>query len=199
MSGRSTPAPAVVTTPAPIAAPDRAGHCPPGSPGRSSVISYGPYVVGAFLTDETAPMPSGATCTPPRPRACPSTCSSTRRTSCVAAERESPAEASWSTRPQASPATSPGLVTRTSSDGIWTTSHGLFPALRGRVRETVIRRWEIGLPHPATRPPSASAGAGGAARRDPSRRRLPRHDLYRDRDRDGCRSRAPDPRARSLR
>ncbi len=26
--------------------------------------------------------------------------------------------------------------------------HGLFPALRGRVRETVIRRWEIGLPHP---------------------------------------------------
>jgi oxygen-dependent protoporphyrinogen oxidase len=26
--------------------------------------------------------------------------------------------------------------------------HGLFPALRGHVREAVIRRWEIGLPHP---------------------------------------------------
>jgi monoamine oxidase len=26
--------------------------------------------------------------------------------------------------------------------------YGLFPALRGCVREVVVRRWELGLPHP---------------------------------------------------
>ncbi len=137
---------AVVATPAPVAR--RIVADLPTEVARAlDGIAYGPYVVGAFLTGETAPMPYDglyAAATPGR------SFNMLFNTANVV-RRDGAREPGGTLMVYAAAGLARDLaglddaqVERRFLDDI----HALFPALRGLVRETVVCRWELGLPHP---------------------------------------------------
>jgi len=137
---------AVVATPAPVAR--RIVADLPSEVARAlDGIAYGPYVVGAFLTGETAPMPYDRLYAAATPGRSFNMLFNTANVVRGDGAREPGGTlmvyaAAGLTRNLA------GLddaeVERRFLDDL----HALFPALRGLVRETVVRRWEPGLPHP---------------------------------------------------
>ena len=137
---------AVVATPAPIVR--RIVHGLPGGIVRAlEGISYGPYVVGAFLTGEIAPMPYDDVYAV----ATPSMSFNMLFNTANVVRRGGPREPGGSLMVYSAATLARDLaglsdddVERHYLDDIY----GLFPALRGCVREVVVRRWELGLPHP---------------------------------------------------
>jgi protoporphyrinogen/coproporphyrinogen III oxidase len=137
---------AVVAAPAPIARRIVRG-LPAGVARALERISYGPYVVGAFLTDETAPMPYDdlyAVATPSMSfNMLFNTANVLRRDGTRAPGGSLMVYSAARLARDLAGLDDAGVERRYLDD-----MYSLFPALRGRVRETVIRRWEIGLPHP---------------------------------------------------
>jgi oxygen-dependent protoporphyrinogen oxidase len=137
---------AVVATPAPIAR-RVIGDLPAGVARALEGISYGPYVVGAFLTDETAPMPYDDVYAAATPDMSFNMLFNTANVLRRGGAREPGGSLmvySAATLARDLAGLADADVERRYLDDI----HGLFPALRGHIREAVIRRWETGLPHP---------------------------------------------------
>jgi protoporphyrinogen/coproporphyrinogen III oxidase len=137
---------AVVATPAPAARRIVAGL--PDEVARALAgITYGPYVVGAFLTAETAPMPYDGVYAAATPGMSFNMLFNTANVLRRGGAREPGGTlmvyaAAGLARDLAE--LDDAAVERRFLDDL----HALFPALRGQVRETVIRRWDPGLPHP---------------------------------------------------
>ena len=137
---------AVVATPAPITR-RIVGDLPAGVARALDGVTYGPYVVGAFLTRETSPMPYDglyAAATPGR--------SFNMLFNTANVVRRGGSRAPGGTLMVYSAANlARGLARLDDADverRYLEDIYGLFPALRGCVSEVVIRRWETGLPHP---------------------------------------------------
>ena len=137
---------AVVATPAPIARRIVAGL--PAEVARALAgVTYGPYVVGAFLTGESAPMPYDGVYAAATPGMSFNMLFNTANVVRGGAAREPGGTlmvyaAAGLARELAG--LDDAAVERRFLDDLRT----LFPALRGQVRESVIRRWDPGLPHP---------------------------------------------------
>jgi protoporphyrinogen/coproporphyrinogen III oxidase len=137
---------AVVATPAPVAR--RIVTELPAEVARAlDGVAYGPYVVGAFLTDETSPMPYDGVYAAATPGLSFNMLFNTANVLRRAGAREPGGTlmvyaAAGLARDLA------GLDDAQVEHRFLDDLHSLFPALRGRVRETVVRRWNPGLPHP---------------------------------------------------
>jgi protoporphyrinogen/coproporphyrinogen III oxidase len=137
---------AIVATPAPAARRIVAGL--PDEVARALAgVTYGPYVVGAFLTAETAPMPYDGVYAAATPGMSFNMLFNTANVLRRGGAREPGGTlmvyaAAGLARDLAE--LDDAAVERRFLDDL----HALFPALRGQVRETVIRRWDPGLPHP---------------------------------------------------
>jgi protoporphyrinogen/coproporphyrinogen III oxidase len=137
---------AVLATPAPVG---RA--LAPGLPEETRAalerVAYGPYVVGAFLTGEEGPMPYDgiyAVATPKRSFNMLFNGASVLRGS-------GPREPGGSLMVYSGAGLARRLEDRSDEEAAalyLRDLEELFPALRGRVRETHIVRWPLGLPHP---------------------------------------------------
>jgi oxygen-dependent protoporphyrinogen oxidase len=137
---------AVIATPAPVARRIVAGL--PGEVAQAlDGIAYGPYVVGAFLTGETAPMPYDGVYA----AATPGRSFNMLFNTANAVRRDGTREPGGTLMVYAGAGLARDLAGLGDADAerrFLDDIHALFPALRGQVRETVIRRWELGLPHP---------------------------------------------------
>jgi oxygen-dependent protoporphyrinogen oxidase len=137
---------AVVATPAPIAR--RVIRDLPARVARAlERISYGPYVVGAFLTGETSPMPYDHVYAV----ATPSLSFNMLFNTANVLRRGGAREPGGSLMVYSAANLARDLAGLGDADverRYLEDIHGLFPALRGCVREAVIHRWEVGLPHP---------------------------------------------------
>jgi protoporphyrinogen/coproporphyrinogen III oxidase len=137
---------AVVATPAPVARQIVAG-LPPEVARALDGIAYGPYVVGAFLTGETGPMPYDGVYAAATPgmsfNMLFNTANVLRRAGARVPGGTLMVYAAAGLARDLAELDDAEVERRFLAD-----LHGLFPALRGQVRETVIRRWEPGLPHP---------------------------------------------------
>jgi protoporphyrinogen/coproporphyrinogen III oxidase len=137
---------AVVATPAPIVR--RIVRDLPTAVARAlDGISYGPYVVGAFLTDESSRMPYDGVYAAATPDMSFNMLFNTANVLRRGGAREPGGSLmvySAATLARDLAGLDDAEVERRYLEDV----HGLFPALRGRVREAVIRRWETGLPHP---------------------------------------------------
>jgi oxygen-dependent protoporphyrinogen oxidase len=137
---------AVVATPAYVAR--RIVADLPGEVARAlEGVSYGPYVVGAFLTGETAPMPYDDVYAAATPSMSFNMLFNTANLLRGGGRRAAGGTlmvyaAAGLARALADQ--SDAQVERRFVDDICR----LFPTLRGQVREAVIHRWEAGLPHP---------------------------------------------------
>jgi protoporphyrinogen/coproporphyrinogen III oxidase len=137
---------AVVATPAPVTRRIVAGL--PAEVARAlDGVAYGPYVVGAFLTAETAPMPYDGVYAAATPGLSFNMLFNTANV-----VRGDGARAPGGTLMVYAAAglarALAGLEDSEVERRFLNDLHALFPDLRGHVRETVIRRWEPGLPHP---------------------------------------------------
>jgi len=137
---------AVVATPAPVARRIVA-DLPAHVAGALDGIAYGPYVVGAFLTGEASPMPYDGVYA----AATPGMSFNMLFNTANVLRRDGSREAGGTLMVYAAAGLARALaelddaeVARRFLDDLY----ALFPALRGHVLETVIRRWEPGLPHP---------------------------------------------------
>lgn len=138
---------AVVATPA-YATGEIVTRLPADTAAALAAIPYGPYVVGAFLTRETAPMPWDdvyALATPKR------SFSMLFNTANVLRSPGAPRAPGGSLMVYAAA----GLARRLDALGddavrdlFLADLHAVLPATRGIVEEVVIRRWERGLPFP---------------------------------------------------
>jgi protoporphyrinogen/coproporphyrinogen III oxidase len=137
---------AVVAAPAPIAREMIADL--PGDVGAAlEGVTYGPYYVGSFLTGETGPMPYDGVYAAATPRSSFNmlfnTANLLRRggrrepggTLMVYAAAKLARDLDGMTHEQIGQRFADDLV-------------ALFPALRGNITETHVRRWTHGLPHP---------------------------------------------------
>lgn len=110
-------------------------------------ISYGPYIVGSFLTAETRAMPYDGVYAAATPKASFNMFFNMASTLRQGGRREAGgslmvyAAANLARRLWDRPDTE--VEQRFLAD-----LYECFPELRGAVREVVIRRWELGLPHP---------------------------------------------------
>jgi oxygen-dependent protoporphyrinogen oxidase len=137
---------AVVATPAPIARRVIA-DLPVDVARALEGISYGPYVVGAFLTGESLAMPYDGVYAAATPHMSFNMLFNTANVLRHGGAREPGGSLmvySAAGLARALERLGDAEVERRYLEDI----HGLFPALRGRVEETVIRRWDTGLPHP---------------------------------------------------
>ena len=137
---------AVVATPAPVAR--RIVADLPAEVARAlDGIAYGPYVVGAFLTGEPAPMPYDGVYAVATPGMSFNMLFNTANVL-----RRGGARAPGGTLMVYAAAglarALAGLDDAEAERRFLADLHSLFPALRSQVREAVIRRWEPGLPHP---------------------------------------------------
>ena len=137
---------AVVAVPAP-AARALVAELPADTAAALEQIAYGPYVVGAFLTDEAGPMPYDhvyAMATPKRSFNMLFNMASVRR----GGDRREPGGSLM----VYSGAALAGRFAEADDDQVArlyaTELVELFPQLRGRLAEAVIKRWPQGLPHP---------------------------------------------------
>ena len=138
---------AVVATPAPIAR-RIIGDLPADVARALEGISYGPYVVGAFLTGETSPMPYDDVYAAATPNMSFNMLFNTANVLRGGGAREPGGTLmvySAANLARALEGLGDAEVERRYLEDI----HALFPTLRGCVEEIVIRRWETGLPHPA--------------------------------------------------
>jgi protoporphyrinogen/coproporphyrinogen III oxidase len=137
---------AVVATPAPVARRIVAGL--PAEVDRALAgIAYGPYVVGAFLTGEASPMPYDgvyAAATPGKSFNMLFNTANVLRGSGARTPGGTLMVYAAAGLARALAHLDDAEVEQRFLDDL----HALFPALRGNVRETVIRRWNPGLPHP---------------------------------------------------
>jgi oxygen-dependent protoporphyrinogen oxidase len=137
---------AVVATPAPVARRIVAGL--PDDVARALAgVTYGPYVVGAFLTAETAPMPYDgvyAAATPGMSFNMLFNTANVRRRTGLREQGGTLMVYAAAGLARELAELDDAAVERRFLDDL----HALFPTLRGQVRETGIRRWEPGLPHP---------------------------------------------------
>jgi oxygen-dependent protoporphyrinogen oxidase len=137
---------AVVATPAYVARRIIA-DLPGEVAGALEGISYGPYVVGAFLTGETTPMPYDSVYAAATPNMSFNMLFNTAN----ALRRGGGREPGGSLMVYAAADLARDLAGLSDADverRYLEDIYVLFPALRGCVREAVIRRWEIGVPHP---------------------------------------------------
>jgi protoporphyrinogen/coproporphyrinogen III oxidase len=137
---------AVVATPAPVTRRIVAGL--PAEVARAlDGVAYGPYVVGAFLTGETTPMPYDGVYAAATPGLSFNMLFNTANV--VRGDAERAAGGTLMVYAAAGLARAlAGLDDSEVERRFLNDLHALFPDLRGHVRETVIRRWEPGLPHP---------------------------------------------------
>jgi protoporphyrinogen/coproporphyrinogen III oxidase len=137
---------AVVATPAPVAR--RIVADLPTEVARAlDGVAYGPYVVGAFLTGETAPMPYDGIYA----AATPGMSFNMLFNTANVLRRHGPREPGGTLMVYAAAGLAQALAGLDDAEierRFVADLHALFPALRGHVRETVLRRWEPGLPHP---------------------------------------------------
>ncbi len=151
---------AIVATPA-YAAHEIVADLPPDTAAALAAIHYGPYVVGSFLTNETAPMPWDdlyALATPKRSFSMLFNTTNARR----AGEATRAPGGSFMVYAAA------GFARRLEHvddaavrDAFLADLHAVLPATRGVVEEVVIKRWERGLPFPRV----GRAGLQGALTR----------------------------------
>ena len=138
---------AVVATPAYVTR-EIVADLPPATAAALEAIPYGPYVVGAFLTSETSPMPWDeiyALATPKR------SFSMLFNTSNVLREPGRPRRPGGSLMVYAAA----GFARRLAGLGdaevearFRADLEDLYPEARGVIAEVVIQRWERGLPYP---------------------------------------------------
>jgi oxygen-dependent protoporphyrinogen oxidase len=110
-------------------------------------ISYGPYVVGAFLTGETAPMPYDDVYAAATPKASFNMLFNTAN----ALRRGGRRQPGGSLMVYAAANLARELADRSDAEveqRYLADLYDLFPDLRGSIREVVIRRWDDGVPHP---------------------------------------------------
>jgi oxygen-dependent protoporphyrinogen oxidase len=110
-------------------------------------IPYGPYVVGAFLTSERAPMPWDgiyALATPKRSFGMLFNTANVLRTG----DARQPGGSLMVYAAADLARRLDGLADDEVAERFLADLHDLYPELRGIVTETVIRRWERGLPYP---------------------------------------------------
>jgi len=137
---------AVVATPAPVAR-RIVGDLPAEVVRALEGIAYGPYVVGAFLTGEASPMPYDDVYAAATPNMSFNMLFNTANVLRGGGAREPGGTLmvySAANLARALDGLGDAEVERRYLEDIY----ALFPALRGSVREVVIRRWETGLPHP---------------------------------------------------
>jgi oxygen-dependent protoporphyrinogen oxidase len=137
----------IVATPA-YATREIVADLPADTDAALGAIPYGPYVVGSFLTNETAPMPWDdlyALATPKRSFSMLFNTTNVRR---AGEERRAPggsfmvyAAAGFARRLE-------HLDDAAIRDIFLADVHAVLPATRGIVEEVVIKRWEKGLPFP---------------------------------------------------
>lgn len=111
-------------------------------------IAYGPYVVGAFLTGETGPMPWDglyAVATPKRSFSMLFNTANVRRAGEAA---RAPGGSFMAYAAAGFARRLGGLDDDAVRAAFLADLHDVFPATRGIVEEVVIRRWERGLPYP---------------------------------------------------
>jgi oxygen-dependent protoporphyrinogen oxidase len=137
---------AVVATPAPVARRLVAG-LPREVERALDGVAYGPYVVGAFLTGETSPMPYDGLYAAATPGLSFNMLFNTANVLRGAGAR-APGGTLMVYAAAGLARALAGLGDTEIERRFLDDLHGLFPALRGQVREAVIRRWEPGLPHP---------------------------------------------------
>jgi oxygen-dependent protoporphyrinogen oxidase len=136
---------AVVATPAPVAR-RIAADLPAGVARALDGVAYGPYVVGAFLTGETAPMPYDGVYAVATPGLSFNMLFNTANVLRGGARQPGGTLMVYAAAGLARDlaALDDAEVARRFLADL----HALFPGLRGQVRETAIRRWDPGLPHP---------------------------------------------------
>jgi oxygen-dependent protoporphyrinogen oxidase len=109
-------------------------------------IAYGPYVVGAFLTGESSPMPYDGVYAAATPGM---SFNMLFNTANVLRNGARDPGGTLMVYAAAGLARALAELDDAEVEGRFLDDlHALFPALRGSVREAVIRRWEPGLPHP---------------------------------------------------
>ena len=137
---------AVVATPAPTAR-RIIGDLPAGVARALEGISYGPYVVGAFLTGEMSAMPYDGVYA----AATPGLSFNMLFNTANVVRRRGARQPGGTLMVYSAAHLARSLARLDDSDverRYLEDLHGLFPALRGCVREVLVRRWERGLPHP---------------------------------------------------
>lgn len=110
-------------------------------------VTYGPYVVGAFLTGETSRMPYDGVYAAATPKASFNMLFNTANV----LRRDGARTPGGSLMVYAAANLARALLDRPDREIEQRFLDDLYdrvPALRGMVREAVIRRWELGLPHP---------------------------------------------------
>ena len=136
---------AVVAAPA-YAARQIIADLPPNVAEALGGISYGPYLVGAFLTDETSAMPYDGIYAAATPKASFNMLFNTAN-----ALRRGPRKPGGTLMVYAAANLARALWDRPDVEveqRFLDDLYERFPTLRGHVRETVVRRWEHGVPHP---------------------------------------------------
>jgi protoporphyrinogen/coproporphyrinogen III oxidase len=140
---------AVVATPAFVAREIVRG-LPPETANALAAVRYGPYVVGAFLTAEDRPMPWDgiyALATPGRSFGMLFNTANVLRSPGACRRREGGALMVYAAAGAAKALD--GLDDAEVAERFGDDLCGLFPQVRGLVRELVIRRWPRGLPYAA--------------------------------------------------
>jgi len=138
---------AIVTTPAYVTR-DIVEGLPPETADALAAISYGPYVVGAFLTGEHRPMPWDdlyALATPKR------SFSMLFNTANVLRAPDAARQPGGSLMVYAAAGLARSLADlddEAVADRFTSDLHDLFPATRDIIEEVVIQRWDRGLPYP---------------------------------------------------
>ena len=138
---------AVVATPAPTAR-RIIGDLPAGVARALEGISYGPYVVGAFLTGEMSAMPYDGVYAAATPGLSFNMLFNTANVVRRGGARQPGGTLMVYSAAQPGSRALPGSTTRTSSGATWRISTACSrPCADVSVRSS-IRRWERGLPHP---------------------------------------------------
>ena len=190
---------AVVAAPA-YAARSMIHDLPADTAAALEVIPYGPYVVGAVLTDEKTSMPWDDIYALATPKRSFSMLFNTANVLRRPGEPRKPGGSLFVYAAAGFARRLAGLDDATVMGRFRADLEDLYPELRDIIQEIVIQRWERGLPFPRPgRSRLQPALTRLPARPDLSRRRLPWHLVYRDRGADGRRRRNRDsPTAREL-
>jgi len=121
---------------------------PPETADALGAITYGPYVVGAFLTGERGPMPWDDLYAVATPKRSFSMLFNTSNVLRVPGREREPGGSLMVYAAAGLARSLDGLDDAAVADRFTSDLHDLFPATRGIVEEVVIQRWERGLPFP---------------------------------------------------
>ena len=137
----------VVATPA-FVVREVVSDLPPDTAAALEAVRYGPYVVGAFLTGETAPMPWDGIYALATPGRSFSMLFNTANVIRTGSDRQPGGSLMVYAAADAARALS-GLRDEEVADRFVSDLVGIYPDLRGIVEEVMIQRWERGLPYAA--------------------------------------------------